>query len=820
MSEVNKAITLQQAKTLYDDLRERQENIPSAENIVMVQDQQPTLPANKVWLTQTPPSGVEVPTYEEFTGVIAPDYADLDFPVSAGEHCIHNGVLYTAKQDINSSEAWTAAHWEAGSVSSKLTEISNAIDGISTGQKDITGCMPIPMVANKYISLSGSTVPMSDGHPAYSSGETVYSCGYIACAEGDVFTVNGTGGGATRLWGFVDDEGNILSVADASITESGFTLVAPADSAWFITHTNDGSISYKGNMLELIGELMIYPYESINNFGQGSISGTDGHIIESTTRIYTNKYFPFEEGLVLTCDANIKWSLRYYRQSLDLYTADQNWRTAGGVVKTTEPQIVKYFRINIAYDDDSTITPSDAITIKLWKTKQVTDKTLSIEGKIADAKTVGDRLKELSSTPTPSSSMLGNATIRAAKTINFADGTPPVIDWYLVQTLDSKFYRTKDFVSKEYLFTTRNSGMAGYVSDWSCAILPNNDVLFVADAAGLSTSTYGRLKDENRINPIVFLASENYAQAHVIDFGSSLKPCGWLNNVGFCTLPNGDFVFAEYTRGTVKTANVWLVSGDVSDPSNWSVTWSVNIIDTMDSTTPGTKHCHEVMYDFFTGILYFGTGDSETGSNNYYSTDGGETWTLLYGEDKNRCRRLNFIFTEDYVYWASDSWQAEDHHFFIGQRDNNGIVDVENATEVSLTSGNGQACYGVVYLKEQNLIIMMDRIDDPVTNKLNWYCYDLTTGTVEKIGEIGSATGTLSYLGFRCRFMDFYPTGNAILTGFSPRTTSSNEDTNRNKLCGNQGGASGDGSTRINNLLLYVYKNGTDYSYRATTLWI
>jgi hypothetical protein len=703
---------------------------------------------------------------------------------------------------------------------SDVTDVKTAIHGISTAQKDITGCVPVPMVAKKYISLSGSTVSMSDGHPAYTDGTTSYSCGYVACVEGDVFTVNGTGGGATRLWGFVDDEGNILSVSEASMTESGLTLVTPTDSAWFITHTNDDSISYKGNTLELVGELIIHPYEEIKNFGQGSIASSDGHIIDSTTRIYTPEYYPFEDGLFLTKDKNIKWSLRYYTEQPSIHWGDGEWRTLDGKVTTPYPNVDKYFRIIIAYTDDSTITPSANISVKLWKKASATDKTLTKENKVADAKAVGDQLKALASTPTGSSSMLGNATIRAAKTINFSDGTPPVIDWYLVQTVDSKFYKTKDFITKDYLFTTRNSGMAGYVSDWSCAILPNNDVLFVADAAGLSTSTYGRLKDENRINPIVFLASENYAQAHVIDFGSSLKPCGWLNNVGFCTLPNGDFVFAEYTRGTVKTANVWLVSGDVTDPSNWSVTWSVNIIDTMDSTTPGTKHCHEVMYDFFTGILYFGTGDSETGSNNYYSTDGGETWTLLYGEDKNRCRRLNFIFTEDHVYWASDSWQAEDHHFFIGQRDNNGIVDVENATEVSLTSGNGQACYGIVYLKEQNLIIMMDRIDDPVTNKLNWYCYDLTTGTVEKIGEIGSADNTLTYLGFRCRFMDFYPTGSAILTGFSPRTTSVNDDTNRNKLCGNQGGASGDGSTRINNLLLYVYKNGTEYSYRATTLWI
>ena len=744
---------------------------------------------------------------------LAPQIDPSDIETAVSDWLTAHPEATTTVQDGSITEEKLAAD-----VAGILGGLQDDVTDTNKAQKDITGCMPVPMVKNKYISLSGDTVGMVDNHPAYTEGTTLYSCGYIACSEGDVFTVSGTGGGSTRLWGFVDDEGNILSVADASVTESELTIIAPVDSAWFITHTNDGSLSYKGNMLDLVGELVIYPYETVNKFGQGSISGTDGHIIDSSTRIYTLDYFPFEEGLVLTCDANIKWSLRYYNSSLSLNHGDETWRTVGGVVKT--PTNDKYFRINVAYKNDATITPSDNISIKLWKTKHATDKTLSIEGKIADAKAVGDKLKELVCTPTPSNSMLGNSTIRAAKTINFSDGTPPVIDWYLVQSVDSKFYRTKDFVSEEYLFTTRNSGMAGYVSDWSCSILPNNDVLFVADAAGLSTSANGRLSDANRINPIIFLASENYARAHTIDFGSNLKPCGWLNNVGFCTLPNGDSVFAEYTRGTVKTANVWLISGDASDPENWSVTWSVNIIDTMDSTTPGTKHCHEVMYDFFTGILYFGTGDSETGSNNYYSTDGGETWNLLYGEDKNRCRRLNFIFTEDYVYWASDSWQAEDHHFFIGQRDNNGLIDVENATEVNLISGNGQACYGVVYLKEQNLIIMMDRIDDPVTNKLNWYCYDLTTGTVEKIGEIESATGTLSYLGFRCRFIDFYPTGNAILTGFSPRTTSANEDTNRNKLCGNLGGMDGDGSTRINNLLLYVYKNGTDYSYRATTLWI
>ena len=699
-----------------------------------------------------------------------------------------------------------------------VTGVENAIHGV----EESVECVPVQMAKNKYIDLSGDTISMSEGHPAYSQETTSYSCGYISCEDGDVFVVTGSGGNATRLWAFVDDEGTILFVSKANESENKRTLIAPENSAWFIVHTSDDSVSYKGDTLNLIKELYIYKKneETVDSFEQGSINGTDGSIISSTTRIHTLDFTPFDDDIIVEVGSNIKWSSRFYSAGGSLNHADDVWTTKNGIIKKTRATDYS-IRLNIAYKNDSTITPNDEIYVKIYNAnKEITDKTLSKAGKIADAQATGEAIINLNAAVTAGSSMIGNASIRAAKTLNFADGTPPLIDWYLIQTVDSKFYRTKDFIKKEYLFTTRNSGMTGYVSDWSCAILPNNDVLFVADAAGLSTSVNGRLSDANRINPIIFLASENYEKAHIIDFGSSLKPCGWLNNVGFCTLPNGDMVFAEYTRGTVKTANVWKISGDATDPENWTVTWSVNIIDTMDTSTPGTKHCHEVMYDFFTGVLYFGTGDSASGSNNFYSTDNGDTWNALYGNDRNRCRRLNFIFTEDKVYWASDSYQEDSHHFFVAERDNNGIIDVENATEISLISGNGQACYGCVYLKSMNLIVMMDRIDVPVTKKLDWYCYDLETETVEKIGEIGSANNTLTALGFRCRFMDFYPVGNEIITGFSPRTTSANEDTNQNKLCGNQGGSSGDGSTRINNLLLYVYKNGTDYSYRAKTMWI
>ena len=44
-------------------------------------------------------------------GTIAPSYSDLTFPVSAGQKCYHEGSLYSANQEISTSESWTAAHW-------------------------------------------------------------------------------------------------------------------------------------------------------------------------------------------------------------------------------------------------------------------------------------------------------------------------------------------------------------------------------------------------------------------------------------------------------------------------------------------------------------------------------------------------------------------------------------------------------------------------------------------------------------------------------------------------------------------------------------
>ena len=59
--------------------------------------------------------------YSALLAAIAPDYADLTFPVKKGTFCWHSGTLYTAKRDIDTSESWTASHWVSSSLANELS---------------------------------------------------------------------------------------------------------------------------------------------------------------------------------------------------------------------------------------------------------------------------------------------------------------------------------------------------------------------------------------------------------------------------------------------------------------------------------------------------------------------------------------------------------------------------------------------------------------------------------------------------------------------------------------------------------------------------
>lgn len=156
---------------------------------VIVSSTQPTDEGNKIWIKESDETEVTVPTSAEF--------AELENEVSEVKSTIRYEKL-------------------------------------------------IKVVSGKYIALNNASVTMENGKPVY-TGDTQagYGVGIESCVQGDKFVVSGTGGGSTRLWGFINSSGEILSVSDAAITESNLELIAPEDAAFIIIHDNSGQKSYK-----------------------------------------------------------------------------------------------------------------------------------------------------------------------------------------------------------------------------------------------------------------------------------------------------------------------------------------------------------------------------------------------------------------------------------------------------------------------------------------------------------------------------------------------------------------------------------------------
>ena len=72
-------------------------------------------------------------------GMMAPQYSALTFPVAAGAHCIYEGELYAAKQDIAASEAWTAAHWDKVQLGAEVAKVGVDVADLKSAIQQIDG---------------------------------------------------------------------------------------------------------------------------------------------------------------------------------------------------------------------------------------------------------------------------------------------------------------------------------------------------------------------------------------------------------------------------------------------------------------------------------------------------------------------------------------------------------------------------------------------------------------------------------------------------------------------------------------------------------
>lgn len=185
-----------------------------------------------------------------------------------------------------------------------VNDLKSAITSI-TGNEVIQFSDP---TLKQYIDLSGNTVSWET--PSVSQYTNI-KWAVVPCQEGDVFTINGKGGGANRLWAFVDAETpnhNIISgyKSDANITETNLILTAPADSAYLVLNNEIDTDSYIGkwflptveflnNQLPIeesrLGKLDDGTFVHVARWERGTINTSTGDNQRNNYRIRSNKIF-------------------------------------------------------------------------------------------------------------------------------------------------------------------------------------------------------------------------------------------------------------------------------------------------------------------------------------------------------------------------------------------------------------------------------------------------------------------------------------------------------------------------------------------------
>ena len=196
-------------------------------------------------------------------------------------------------------------------------------------------------------------------------------------------------------------------------------------------------------------------------------------------------------------------------------------------------------------------------------------------------------------------------------------------------------------------------------------------------------------------------------ETHVTGF--TLEPMAWLYNSGVDFINDGTdeyCIFAEYKSGEpFDSFNVWRGKYPYTSVSDWEIV--------LTQTPTDITHFHMIRRDPWSNILYLTSGDDSAKCKWWYSTDCGATWILLTtgstsGYEDHICRCINFIFTKDYIYWATD--KGSNHCLNRVSRDSNGIIDV-SSREKLCDLPSSVATNSICYVESPHGIFMYDRID-------------------------------------------------------------------------------------------------------------
>ena len=157
-------------------------------------------------------------------------------------------------------------------VRGQVSQLSEEIGNVENDIYDIIGveCLTFSNLEDGFYCVKlnhsiGETINMT---PVRVTSRPTRYC-IASCVAGEVFTLNGAGGGGDRLWGFVDENGVLLAVADEAISANNLKVVAPKNATTIILNQRnpEGEKCFRGIVPLSSGDVR---YVSVNGSDNNS----------------------------------------------------------------------------------------------------------------------------------------------------------------------------------------------------------------------------------------------------------------------------------------------------------------------------------------------------------------------------------------------------------------------------------------------------------------------------------------------------------------------------------------------------------------------
>jgi hypothetical protein len=148
---------------------------------------------------------------------------------------------------------------------------------------------------------------------------------------------------------------------------------------------------------------------------------------------------------------------------------------------------------------------------------------------------------------------------------------------------------------------------------------------------------------------------------------------------GWCEDDSGNCYLGEYFLNDKRDTPVHLLKS-ADDGQTWKTIHSFQRI----------RHIHCVQYDPFLRRIWMGTGDRDDECSISFSEDEGKTWTEI-GSGDQMFRAVSLLFTENYVYWGSDSPTIQNYIYRYARKakEIERMVAVDGPVDYSTRLGNG-----------------------------------------------------------------------------------------------------------------------------------